>query len=73
MQILSDAGAVVVLFLIALKVVPPLAAIIAGVLAAISPQFAYSATLLLPDSLVALPILLAVYFAIRGPGNEATR
>jgi Dolichyl-phosphate-mannose-protein mannosyltransferase len=64
-QILCDAAAVVVLFLIALKLVTPAAAIIAAVFAAISPQFAYFSVLLLPDSLGVLPILLAVYFMIR--------
>lgn len=64
-QILCDAAAVVVLFLIALKLVPTGAAIIAGFLAAISPQFAYFSVLLLPDSLTVLPILLAVYFLVR--------
>ena len=66
MQIVCDAAAVVILFLIALKLVAPLAAIIAAFFAAISPQFAYFSVLLLPDSLSVVPILLAVYFLIRG-------
>ncbi len=64
-QIVCDAVSVVVLFAIALKLVPTLAAVIAALLAAISPQFAYFSVLLLPDSLSVLPILLAVYFLIR--------
>ena len=40
-------------------------AILTGVLAALSPQFAYFSVLLLPDSLVVLPVLLSVYFIVR--------
>jgi 4-amino-4-deoxy-L-arabinose transferase-like glycosyltransferase len=65
-QILCDSLAIVLLFVIALELLPGSAALIAGVLAAISPQFAYFSVLLLPDSLVVLPILLAIYFVIRG-------
>ncbi len=65
-QIVCDALTVVVLFLIALELVPVAAAVVAGLLAAISPQFAYFSMLFLPDSLAVVPILLAVYFLIRG-------
>lgn len=65
-QIVCDAAAAVLLFLIALELVSLTAATIAGLLAAISPQFAYFSVLLLPDSLAVVPILLAVYFLIRG-------
>lgn len=65
-QIVCDALAVVLLFLIALELAPVTAAMIAGLLAAISPQFAYFSVMLLPDSLAVVPILLAVYFLIRG-------
>jgi len=64
-QILCDVLAVVVLFLIALELFSVAVAVIAALLAAVSPQFAYFSVLLLPDSLVVLPILLAVYFVIR--------
>ena len=39
---------------------------IAGLLAALSPQFAWNSVLLLPDSLSVLPLLLAVYCVTRG-------
>ncbi|HEX5888722.1 MAG TPA: glycosyltransferase family 39 protein [Pyrinomonadaceae bacterium] len=65
-QIVMDCVSVVLLFLIALKVVPFTAAVLCGFLAAISPQFAYFSVVLLPDSLVVPPILLAVLFLIRG-------
>lgn len=64
-QILFDAIAVVLLFLIALELVPYGVAVIAAILAAISPQFAYFSVLLLPDSLVVAPILAAIYFLTR--------
>ncbi len=64
-QITSDLIAVILLFLIALEILPFAAAVITGLLAAISPQFAYFSILLLPDSLVVAPILLAIYFVIR--------
>jgi hypothetical protein len=64
-QILMDAGAAILIFLIALELFPFAAAVIAGSLAALSPHFAYYSILLLPDSMSALPILLAVYAIIR--------
>lgn len=64
-QIIFDAIAVVLLFLIALKLAPYPVAVIAALLAAISPQFAYFPQLLLPDSLIVVPILAAIYFLIR--------
>lgn len=65
-QIVLDCVSVVLIFLIALKVVPFAAAVLCGFLAAISPQFAYFSVVLLPDSLVVPPLLLAVLLLIRG-------
>jgi 4-amino-4-deoxy-L-arabinose transferase-like glycosyltransferase len=39
--------------------------LVAGLLAALSPQFAYFSILLLPDSLVVLPILMALYLIVK--------
>jgi hypothetical protein len=64
-QILADAGAAVLVFLIAAELLPVAVGIIAGLLVAFSPQFAYSSLLLLPDAVSALPILLAVYLIAR--------
>jgi len=64
-QIFLDALAVVLLFVIALELFPLPVAAIAALLAAISPQFAYFSVLFLPDSLVVVPILLAVCFLLR--------
>ena len=64
-QILCDSLAAVFVFLIAAELVSAGIAVMAGFLAALSPQFAYYSVLLLPDSLAVLPILVAVYFLIR--------
>lgn len=64
-QLTCDAAAAVVIFLLVFELLPKGAALIAGLLAALSPQFAYYSVLLLPDSLAVLPILLAVYLIVR--------
>lgn len=64
-QVLCDAAAAVLLFFVASQFLPRAAAVIAAVLAALSPQLAYYSLLLLPDSLATLPILLALFFLIR--------
>ncbi|MGI8735068.1 MAG: ArnT family glycosyltransferase [Pyrinomonadaceae bacterium] len=66
-QVAGDSLAAVVVFLIVFELLPFGAALIAGLLTALSPQFAYHSVLLLPDSLSVLPILLAVYFIVRVP------
>ena len=60
-QILCDAFAAVVLFLIIAELLRLSVATIAGLLSAFAPQFAWNSVLLLPDTLAVLPILLAVY------------
>lgn len=64
-QLLVSAGSAVLLFLIALQFLPLRAAVLAGVLAALSPQLAYNSLLLLPDSLSVFPILLALLLLLR--------
>jgi hypothetical protein len=64
-QILADAAAAVLVFLIALALFNRRVATIAALLVAIAPQFTYNSVLLLPDSLTVLPILLALYFLIQ--------
>jgi hypothetical protein len=64
-QIIADAIAAVVVFLIALALLNSTIATIAGLLVALAPQFTYNSVMLLPDSLSVLPILLAVYFLTR--------
>src|SRR5882672_8689305 len=68
-QIICDALAAVMIFLIVAELLPLSAAAIAGMLAALSPQFSWNSVLLLPDSLAVLPILLAVYCLTRAVKN----
>jgi hypothetical protein len=64
-QIVCDALAAVLVFLIVAELLPESVAVIAGLLVALSPQFAWNSVLLLPDSLSVAPILLAVYCLAR--------
>lgn len=64
-QVFCDSIAAVVVFLIVFELLPFGVAAFAGLLAALSPQFAYHSVLLLPDSLAGLPIVLAVYLVVR--------
>src|SRR5260370_9510286 len=68
-QIVCDALAVVMIFLIVGELLPLSAAIVTGMLAAFAPQFAWNAGLLLSDSLAVLPILLTVYCLTRAVKN----
>lgn len=60
-QIFSDAAAAVVLLLIVAELLPSAVALLAGLLSAVAPQFAWNSVVLLPDTLAALPLLLALY------------
>jgi hypothetical protein len=64
-QIVCDALAAVLIFLIAIELLPISVGVIAGILVAVAPQFAWNSVLLLPDSLAVFPILLAVYLLTR--------
>jgi hypothetical protein len=64
-QILADAAAAVLVFLIACALFSEKIATIAGLLVALAPQFTYNSVLLLPDTLSILPILVAVYLLVR--------
>jgi hypothetical protein len=60
-SIFCDALAAALVFLIAAELLPLGAGVVAGLLAAVAPQFAWNSVLLLPDTLSVLPILLAFY------------
>jgi len=68
-QIFADALAAVFIFLIIAELLPFSAGAIAGLLAALSPQFAWNSVLLLPDSICVLPILIAIYLLARAAKN----
>jgi 4-amino-4-deoxy-L-arabinose transferase-like glycosyltransferase len=64
-QIVLDSLCALIITLIAWELMPAAVGIIAGSLAAIAPQFSWNSLPLLPDSLAALPILLALYLITR--------
>lgn len=64
-QVFIDSLAAVIIFFLALELLPAGVAIIAGILTAFSPQLAYYSLLLMPDSPTVVPILLAIYFLVR--------
>ncbi|HJQ25632.1 MAG TPA: glycosyltransferase family 39 protein [Blastocatellia bacterium] len=64
-QIIGDGLAVALLFLIASELLNSAIAMIAGLIAALSPHLAFYSLWLSPDSLAVLPILLAVYLIIK--------
>ena len=64
-QIAADALSAVLIFLIISELLTLSAGVVAGLLAALSPQLAWNSVLLLPDSISVLPILLAVYLLTR--------
>jgi hypothetical protein len=68
-QIIADALSAVLIFLIVAELLPLSAGVIAGMLAAFSPQFAWNSVLLLPDSICVLPILLAIFLLARAAKN----
>jgi hypothetical protein len=72
-QIICDAFAAVLVFLIADELVNRRIALIAGLFVALAPQLAYYTLILSPDSLPVLPILLAVYLIIRAIKKPALR
>ncbi len=63
-QITADAVAALVIFLIATELLSSRMGIIAGLLAALSPQFSWNAITILPDTISVLPILLAIYVLV---------
>lgn len=68
-QVTCDAFAAVLIFLIAMEFFSFTCALIAGLLVALSPQFAWNSVLLLPDTVSVLPLLFAVYFLARALKN----
>lgn len=65
LQIICDAAAAVLVFIIAAELLPLAVAVLAGSLMALSPHASYYSLRLSPDSLAVLPILLAVYLIIK--------
>ncbi|HVI69875.1 MAG TPA: glycosyltransferase family 39 protein, partial [Pyrinomonadaceae bacterium] len=64
-QIACDAVTAVLIFLIAARLIPRGAAVLAALLAAVAPQLAFRSLLILPDSLTALPLVAAILLIVR--------
>jgi 4-amino-4-deoxy-L-arabinose transferase-like glycosyltransferase len=60
LQVIFDSLSAVIIVLIAFEFFPAAVGLIAGLTAAFAPQFSWNSLALLPDSLAALPILVAV-------------
>lgn len=65
LQVILDSLSAVLIALIAFELFPVAVGVIAGLLAAFAPQFTWNSMLLLPDTLAALPILLAMLLIVR--------
>jgi hypothetical protein len=66
LQVFCGALASVLIVLIAAQLLPLAVAVIVGLLASLSPHFAYYSLWLTPDSLCVLPILAAIWLLILG-------
>ena len=66
LQVFCGALASVLIVLLAAQLLPLAVAAIAGLLAALSPHFAYHSLWLSPDSLCVLPLLASIYLLVRG-------
>lgn len=64
-QIVCNSVCAVIILLIGLELLSFGVGTLAGFIAAFAPQFGWNSILLLPDTLVALPILVAVYLVAR--------
>jgi 4-amino-4-deoxy-L-arabinose transferase-like glycosyltransferase len=71
LQAACDALAAALVFLIAAELLSFGVGVVAGLLAAVSPQLCWNSLTLLPDTLAVLPVLLAVYLLLRACEGRA--
>lgn len=64
-QVTLNSLAAILIFFLAGRLFGERTAIAAGLLTAISPQFAYHSAILLPDELSSLPVIAGLYFVVR--------
>lgn len=72
LQIIVDSLSAIIILLIAFELFPASIGIIAGLMAAFAPQFSWNSLTLLPDSLAAFPVLLAMLIVVRTRKKGAT-
>jgi 4-amino-4-deoxy-L-arabinose transferase-like glycosyltransferase len=73
LQAACDAFAAALVFLIAAELLGFGVGVVAGLLAAVSPQLCWNSVMLLPDTLAVLPLLLAAYLLLRAPEGKTVR
>lgn len=69
-QAACDALAAALVLLVAAELLPFGVGVVAGVLAALAPQFCWNSVMLLPDTLAVLPVLAAVYLLLSARGGR---
>jgi hypothetical protein len=72
-QIACDAVTAVLVFVIAARLIPPGAALLAALLAAVAPQLAFRSLLILPESLTALPLVAAILVIMKAVEDGSVR
>lgn len=72
-QIACETVTAVLVFLIAARLIPRGAALLAALLAAVAPQLAFRSLVLLPDSLSALPLVAAVLLIMKAAEDRSVR
>jgi hypothetical protein len=72
-QCVVDAFACVLLLLLGETLSSTLVGFVAGLMMAVSPQFAYLSLVLKPDTLTVVPVLAAVLFVVRGATTNRVR
>jgi 4-amino-4-deoxy-L-arabinose transferase-like glycosyltransferase len=70
-QIVCDSLAAALVVLIGAELLSLGVGVVAGLLAALSPQFGWNSMTILPDTLAVLPVLLAVYLLARARDDRA--
>ncbi len=71
LQAACDALAAALVMLVGAELLGVGVGVVAGLLAALSPQFCWNSLTILPDTLAVLPVLLAVYLLVRACGGRA--
>jgi hypothetical protein len=72
-QIACEAVTAVLIFLIAARLIPRGAALIAALLAAVAPQLAFRSLVLLPETLSALPLVAAILLILKAVEDRSIR
>src|SRR5262249_53535845 len=68
-QVVADSISAILVFLIAIELLPFAAGMVGALLVAVSPHISYYTLWFSPDALAVLPILIAVYLVVRARTN----